>query len=269
MSQPDYLITVDVGNSRIKFGLFENVPPGDGLPKCLEATATGVRDDPPWEAVRVWKQAVGGGRIEGVVAGANPTGVQRVVDTWPAGVCPPPTVIDLPAGFPLRIDVDAPEKVGIDRLLNAVAANAVREHAKAAVIISTGTATTVDCVSAAGAFIGGAILPGFELSATALHRYTALLPLISIDELAAEPHRAIGRNTREALRSGLFWGQLGAVRELARRYAAELGEPQLFLTGGGAPLLAAELPAARWEPHLALQGLVLVTLAQRAGSRAS
>ena len=267
--QPDYLITVDVGNSRNKFGLFETAPPHDGLPRCLQATATGVKDDLPWNVVRGWQGTIAGARVEGVVAGANPAGVQRVTDTWPSDVCSPPHIIAVPTGFPIHVELDAPEKVGIDRLLNAVAANSVREPAKAAVIVSTGPATTVDCVSADGAFIGGAILPGFELSATALHRYTALLPLISIDELATEPHRPIGKNTREALRSGLLWGQLGAVRELVARYSAERGEPQLFLTGGGAPLLAPELPAARWEPHLALQGLVLVTLAHGAGSRAS
>jgi type III pantothenate kinase len=147
-------------------------------------------------------------------------------------------------------------KVGIDRLLNAVAANILRPEGRPAILVDTGTATTVDYITAQGAFAGGAILPGFELSARALHDYTALLPLVSIDELATGLHEPVGTNTRQALRSGLFWGQLGAVRELiGRLHDRSAAPPFLLLTGGGASLLAAHLPEARLEPHLALQGL--------------
>ncbi|MEX0701162.1 MAG: type III pantothenate kinase [Planctomycetales bacterium] len=100
-------------------------------------------------------------------------------------------------------------------------------------------------------------MAGFQLSARALHRYTALLPLIGIDELANEPHPPLGRDTRQALRSGLFWGQLGAVKELIARLSVGEKEPALLLTGGGGPLLAPHLPHARHEPHLGLRGLAL------------
>ena len=85
-----------------------------------------------------------------------------------------------------------------------------------AIIVDSGTATTVDAVDADGVFLGGAILPGFGLLARSLQRYTALLPLITLEELGTGPPPAVGRDTTAAIKSGLFFGQLGAVRELVR-----------------------------------------------------
>lgn len=255
------LIAVDVGNSRIKVGLFNGrveAADCDALPACLESTAVDVEDFVPWDEVRHWAGMRSGTATSGIVAGANPKGVSRVAKSWPAEFMSRPRIIDSPAGFPLQTAVGAPEKVGIDRLLNAIAANRIRPENGPAVIVDTGTATTVDVVSSDGAFLGGAILPGLELSAVSLHRYTALLPLISVDELAQQPHPPLGSNTREALRSGIFWGQLGAIKELLDRLGTETsGDAFVVLTGGGAALLAPHLSNAHWEPHLSLQGLVL------------
>lgn len=264
------LVAVDVGNSRIKFGLFEHPathpPPAGTLPVCRQAVAVPIDAPLPWDVLRGWIDGGTPPRTAGTIAGSNPTGVARVLDEWPAEWAPLVTV-SAPAGLGIPMSVLQPHRVGIDRALNALAANVVRPADAASVIVDTGTATTVDRVSADGVFEGGAILPGFELCAKALHRYTALLPLIEIEELAAETHAPLGRNTREALRSGLFWGQLGAVRELLARLAPDGSPaPLVLLTGGGAGLLAPHLPAARWEPHLALQGLVLAAARPASGS---
>jgi type III pantothenate kinase len=127
------------------------------------------------------------------------------------------------------------------------------------IIVDSGTATTVDVISTTGAFEGGAILPGFQLCSRALHQYTALLPRISNDEIVGEPPAALGKNTRDALRSGLFWGQLGAVRELIRHLRETLpSEATIVVTGGAGRLIAPQLPGALHYPYLALQGLVIV-----------
>ena len=147
--------------------------------------------------------------------------------------------------------------MGIDRLLNAVAANHIRPDKTPAVIIDCGTATTVDYISAAGAFAGGAILPGFELSARALHQYTARLPLIDVATLGHSPPNPLGHNTAAAIQSGLFWGQLGAVRELITRLSDDTVSPLILLTGGGGSLLQPYISEAIYEPHLSLQGLSL------------
>ena len=95
--------------------------------------------------------------------------------------------------------------VGIDRLVDAVAVNRLREPGRAAVIVDVGTAITVDLVAADGAFLGGSILPGLAMSARAMHEFTDLLPLVDVSELS-EPPPALGTATEEAMRSGLFWG---------------------------------------------------------------
>ena len=101
------------------------------------------------------------------------------------------------------------------------------------------------------------ILPGFRLTAKALADGTDLLPLVDHDP-AADPPPVVGKSTVAAIRSGLFWGQVGAVRELTHRIAAELASPpQLFVAGGDAERLAAFLPQARVVPELVLAGIAL------------
>lgn len=271
------LLCIDVGNSRIKFGLFDRAEcvAQAGLPRCLNSAVTGIDEPIPWDEVLTWAAGKNSTALAGVVAGGNPAGIQRVYRGWPKDLGPLTTITNDPHRFPLTIHVNEPDRVGIDRLLNAVAANARRPQQCPALIVDIGTATTIDVVSADGLFQGGAILPGFELCARSLHRYTALLPLISIDELAAAPHDPLGKSTRQAICSGLLWGQIGAVEGLVQRLSERLADdnrtaptgqsddaeplpPILFLTGGGAALLAPHVSGAQLHPHLALQGLALV-----------
>jgi type III pantothenate kinase len=157
--------------------------------------------------------------------------------------------------------VDFPEKVGIDRLLNAVAANVLRPAGRGAIIVSAGTATTVDLVTEDGTFAGGAILAGLELGARTLHQYTALLPLVDVPELLQQDQiNALGRNTQDAIRSGLWFGQLGAIREIVGQLAGLLREaPLLLITGGNGQRLAAELGHGfQFASDLALRGLAVV-----------
>jgi type III pantothenate kinase len=257
----DFLLCVDVGNSRTKFGVFPQesaAARSDGLPECLAAAAVTHGQPVNWEKLRRELNVHRDDRVLGYLTGSNPEGVAVIREGWPAE-WKAPTLLDDVMDFPLKIDLEQPNHAGIDRVLNAVACNAIRPTGRPAVIVDTGTATTVDSVSPEGAFEGGSILPGFELCARALHQYTALLPFVTIDELSNESHEPLGTSTREALRSGLLWGQIGAIRELVRRLSERWSvTPVVLLTGGGAPLAAPELPEARWEPCLSLQGLAVV-----------
>jgi type III pantothenate kinase len=256
-----FVLCVDVGNSRTKFGLFGQEPAavrGNGLPECLAATAVSHGQLLNWEPLRRELNVHRDDCVVGYLTGSSPEGVSVIREGWPAE-WKAPTLLDDVLDFPVKINLEKPNHAGIDRILNAIACNTIRPADTPAVIVDTGTATTVDSISPDGAFEGGSILPGFELCARALHQYTALLPFVTIDELCNESHEPLGTSTREALRSGLLWGQIGAIRELVRRLSERWSrEPFVLLTGGGAPLAAPEMPEARWEPCLSLQGLRVV-----------
>jgi type III pantothenate kinase len=255
------LLCIDVGNSRTKFGLFrggEGKEAASGLPACAASTVVEHGRALRWQKLRGDLSVRRGDTVHGFVAGSNPDGVGSVLEGWPKD-WPAPTMLDDVSQFSVVIRLDQPQKAGVDRILNAVAVNRIRLAGQPAVIVDTGTATTVDAVSPDGAFEGGAILPGFELCARALNQYTAYLPYITVDELQEESSDPLGVNTRAALRSGLIWGQVGAIKELVQRLAQRWETaPDVVLTGGGAPLAAPHLPQARWEPHLSLQGLAVV-----------
>jgi len=160
--------------------------------------------------------------------------------------------------LPLDIDVDSPELVGMDQLIAAVAANERRASHRPAIIVDAGTAITVDLVDADGVFQGGVILPGFRLSARALANGTDLLPNVDATFRTDAP-QVIGKSTTAAIRSGLFWGGVGAIRELVSRTAAELHTaPQIFVTGGDAERVTGYLAdEAQFVSDLVLRGIVL------------
>jgi type III pantothenate kinase len=155
-------------------------------------------------------------------------------------------------GFPVL--VDNPNEVGADRLVNALAAHARYKGPLA--VVDFGTATTFDVVDRTGAYLGGVIAPGINLSLEALHRAAAQLPRVAI----SRPQAVIGRSTVPAMQAGIYWGYVGLIEGLARRIEAELGETmKLIATGGLAPLFAdATTAIEHLDPDLTLDGLVLL-----------
>jgi type III pantothenate kinase len=157
--------------------------------------------------------------------------------------------------WPFEIDVDAPERVGVDRLANV--AGLVALGIQTGLAIDAGTAITLDVLHR-GRFVGGLILPGFELAARALHEHTSLLPYVE----ASGPVPLVGRDTRGALRAGVHHGTLQAIAGLARRLCAELGPGARCVTTGGQGQLAARAcppGTAVFEPDLLTLGLQVVT----------
>ena len=255
------LLVIDAGNTRIKFARFESHD-ASRLPRLAEFTAVLCGDEIDWSPMRAWAFGGDGEPRKAFVSGSNPPEIQRILRNWPKDWLAP-TVIRDRRMLPIDLRVDFPERVGLDRVLNGVAACVLLKPGQAGIVVDSGTTVTVNAV-ADGGFLGGAILPGFELSAKALHEYTALLPLMEHHRLYDSVPSTIGRNTDAALNSGLFWGHVGAVKELVQRMTDELrpqsqGHPPLLvLTGGAARLLMPYLPGARYEPMFALQGLAYV-----------
>ena len=152
-------------------------------------------------------------------------------------------------GFAIK--VDNPDEVGADRLVNALAGH--RRFGGPLVVVDFGTATTFDVVDRDGAYLGGVIAPGINLSLEALHHAAARLPRIGI----GRPQAVIGRSTVPAMQSGVYWGYIGLIEGLLVRIKAEFGGPmKVIATGGLAPLFAeGTVQIEHIEPDLTLDGL--------------
>lgn len=143
-----------------------------------------------------------------------------------------PFVVGKPdCALPVDVRVDEGTGVGPDRLVNTVAGYYL--FGGDLILVDFGTATTFDVVDADGAYVGGAIAPGVNLSLQALHEAAAALPHVDI----AKPQRVVGTNTVACMQSGVFWGYVGLVREICNRIKAERARPmKVIATGGLAPL---------------------------------
>jgi type III pantothenate kinase len=162
-------------------------------------------------------------------------------------------VVDANAGLPIKLDVDEPMTVGADRIINTLAAS--RLYGRDCIVVDLGTATTFDCITAEGVFIGGVISPGVQTSAETLTRKTSKLPATEL----VVPQRAIGRRTEDCIRSGVIFGAADAIDGTVRRIKAEWPHresPLVVATGGFAEMFGKICKEFdRVEPHLTLQGL--------------
>ncbi|NIZ13699.1 type III pantothenate kinase [Phaeobacter sp. HF9A] len=166
-----------------------------------------------------------------------------------------PLVVGKPeCALPVAVRVDEGTTVGPDRLVNTVAGH--HKYGGDLIVVDFGTATTFDVVAADGAYVGGVIAPGVNLSLEALHHAAAALPHVDI----SKPQTVIGTNTVACMQSGVFWGYVGLVREICTQIRAEADVPMTIIsTGGLAPLFqqTAELFDA-YEDDLTMQGLRLI-----------
>jgi type III pantothenate kinase len=158
--------------------------------------------------------------------------------------------------WPISLDVDEPHNVGADRVLNAIAAHA--KHPGDLIVIDFGTATTFDVIDANGAYKGGIIAPGINLSLDALVSAAAKLPRIAIE--APESTSVVGRTTETQMRIGIYWGYVAMLEGLAERMKHEIARPvKVIATGGLATLFAKHTQLFdAIEPDLTIQGLSLL-----------
>lgn len=166
-----------------------------------------------------------------------------------------PLVVDARAPLPITLDVEEPLTVGADRVINTLAAS--RLFGQDAIVVDMGTATTFDCITADGIFLGGVIAPGIRTSAETLTRRTSKLPATEL----VVPTRVIGRRTEECIRAGVLFGAAESIDGIVRRIRASWPRPQsplVIATGGFAETMAMVCASFdRVEPHLTLQGLQL------------
>lgn len=247
------LLAVDVGNTNITLGAFDGGSPLGSW--RLRTDPDRTADEYGADLLNVLRHALPGRSPSAVIYGSVVPRLDRVLEgvfERYLGRRALKVTPESPLGIKLK--VRTPGEVGADRLLNALAVH--RLFGGPAVVLDFGTATTFDCLSARGEYLGGAILPGPRLAARALSIGTAKLPEVEI----LPPRRAIGRDTVECIQAGLYYGYLGMIERVLRETLAEMGgrRVQVVATGGLAGLFADALPRVRRvAPDLTLQGLRL------------
>jgi type III pantothenate kinase len=251
------LLAIDAGNTNIVFALVE----GDAV-KARWRIATDARRTADEYAVWLNQllQLEGHERksVEAVIIGTVVPRALHNLDVLARkyfGVAP------IVAGkgeaeWPIRLDVDEPHNVGADRALNAMAAHA--RHPGDLIVVDFGTATTFDVIDPDGAYKGGIIAPGINLSLDALVAAAAKLPRIAIE--APETDSVIGRTTETQMRIGIYWGYVAMLEGLVDRIKMEVGRPSKVIASGGlATLFQGHTQVFdAIEPDLTIQGLSLL-----------
>ncbi|MDR1999738.1 MAG: type III pantothenate kinase [Frankiaceae bacterium] len=248
------LLAIDIGNTNTVLGVFDGETLVDSWRIKTDARV------PADELALVYRGVLHGHEVTAIAASSTVPAVlrelRRMLERYYGGL---PTVIVEPGvRTGVSLLVDNPKEVGADRIVNTLAAHVL--VGGPAIVVDFGTSTNFDVVSAKGEFLGGALAPGVEISVDALADRAAQLRRI---ELVA-PRSPIGKNTVEALQSGILYGVAGQVDGLVRRLRAALSpdDPEavhVIATGGLAPLaIAHSETVSRYEPALTLIGLRLI-----------
>jgi type III pantothenate kinase len=252
------LLAIDAGNTNLVFALVE-----DRVIRARWRIATDPRRTADQYAVWLHQllQLEGHERsaVDGVIIG---TVVPRALHNLEVlagkyfGV-EPLIAGQAPAEWGIELDVAEPKTVGADRVLNAIAAHAI--HEGDLILVDFGTATTFDLVDYSGAYKGGIIAPGINLSLDALVTAAAKLPRIAI-EAPENDLSVIGRTTEDQMHIGIYWGYVAMMEGLVARMKAEIGRPvQVIATGGLATLFDRHTDIFdSIEPDLTIQGLALL-----------
>ena len=253
------LIAADIGNTNIVIGFFS-----DGKFLFSRRLHTG-----PPQSVDEYEMLLRGmlfafnGDLEsadsGVVASVVPELTGVFIELLKRITGHKPLIVSHTLRLGIRIETDFPEKVGHDRIANAVAA--YDEHRTSLIVIDCGTATTFDVISAEGVFEGGLICPGMLISAEALYSRAAQLFQVHLEK----PEQLIGKNTTESMQSGIFNGYCAMIESLVEKITWDLKtrnqpEPKVIITGGHALKIIDHLPRAAIEEDLTLTGLSLIHL---------
>ena len=248
------LLAIDVGNTNVSFGVLER---GKLLHHMRCECARQRTSDEYTILVRQMMSLyeIDHERISGaVIASVVPTLTDTMAQVVRRGFKREPLVVGpgIKTGMPILYE--DPREVGADRIVNAVAGY---EWAKGPVIVvDFGTATTFDCVSKKGEYLGGVIVPGVQISADALFARAARLHRVDL----AVPPRAVGRNTTQSMQAGIVFGYAALVDGLCERLKRELGDDvRVVATGGLASLICSESKAVETVDHdLTLNGLWII-----------
>jgi type III pantothenate kinase len=248
------LLAIDIGNSEITVGCFA----GQELERSWRIMTHPDRSADEWAVLLRALFAQAGLDItevaRSIVASVVPMTTESLTDGVVDATGTVPTVVGA-ATLPIHLDVDEPQTVGADRMINTLAAS--RLFGVDTIVVDFGTATTLDCITKDGRFLGGIIAPGVRTASENLVKRAAKLSATDL----TPPERAIGRRTEDCIRAGLVFGTADAVDGMVRRIKAEWPTrdvPRVIATGGLAALVAKfSTEIEEVHPDLTLQGLRL------------
>ncbi|OQY34119.1 MAG: pantothenate kinase [Anaerolineaceae bacterium 4572_5.1] len=248
------LLTIDIGNTNITLGLYD----GDSLKSSWRVSTVHERMPDEYglqfigllERTRCSPAALTGICLASVV----PPLTMKIAQACQKYLSHAPLIVDAGVKTGVRIKYENPRDVGADRIVDAAAVR--RLYGGPACVVDFGTGTTFDAISAAGDYLGGAIAPGIGIAAEALFSRAAKLPRVDL----TRPPSAIGRNTPQAMQSGLLFGYVGLVEGMVARFRAELGpEMKTIATGGLAEIITKETDVIDIvNPWLTLEGLRMI-----------
>ncbi|NWG46661.1 MAG: type III pantothenate kinase [Alphaproteobacteria bacterium] len=249
------LLAIDAGNTNTVFAVFE----GETLRAQWRASTNAARtadEYTVWLSQLMGLEGLGRADVtEAIISTVVPQALFSLRQLCVKFFGTEPGVIGDPKlDLGIRINLERPDVVGADRLVNAVAAHAAYEGAL--IVIDFGTATTFDVVSPSGDYEGGVIAPGINLSLEALHQAAAKLPRIAVER----PKKVIGTDTVPAMQSGVYWGYVGLIEGLVARIKAEYGAPMTVIsTGGLAALFRHSTDVIEHvDPDLTMRGLLTI-----------
>ena len=256
------LLAVDCGNTNIVIGVFRDDGPVANWRLATDARRTGD------EYLVILKELFGSAGlstsdIDKMIVASVVPGVNLALEMLAKDhLHCEPVFVNYATDTGIDICMDNPAEVGADRLVDAMAVHHAHPDTPV-IVVDFGTATTFDCVSAEGAYIGGVICPGIEISQQALFSHASKLSNVILHR----PPRVIGKNTADGLRSGILWGYGGMVDSLVERMCLELPDkPLVVATGGLAPMICEYCTVVdEVDVMLTINGLKL--LADRMDSR--
>ncbi len=246
------LLAIEQGNTNTLFAVHDGVNWIAQWRAATEASRT-ADEYAVWLSQLLHMGGLGFGDVTGcIVSSVVPQSIFNLRNLSRRYMNVEPLVIGENASLGIEVRIAKPSEAGADRLVNAIGAHLV--YPGDLLLIDSGTATTFDIVAGDGAFEGGLIAPGINLSLHALHEAAAKLPRIAIQR----PDRVIGRDTVTAMQSGVFWGYIGLIEGLVGRIKAEWGKPMTVIgTGGVASLFeGATTSIDRFDPDLTIRGLL-------------
>ncbi len=246
------ILAVDVGNTETLLGLYEGPdvqkswristqrhPTGDEMALMLGGLLTSELGSP--------------GSIERAVIASVVPAIDRSWDEAFEALGIPFRRIDATSSLPVVLDVDEPASVGADRIVNTLGTRCL--YARNTVVVDLGTATTFDCITADGVFLGGVIAPGPRAGIDRMHEFTSKLPSVEI----RLPDTVIGRRTVTCLESGVFYSIVDGIDGIVRRILDEWApdDPLVIATGGLAEVIAPHCRTVeKVDPYLTLHGLI-------------